>query len=102
MNSWIQLLRFTWAILPSFIVVSTLLVVLFGDQGLIARSHYKQLLYETRLANLDVEFENRQLALQIRRLKMNGDRQLELQAAERLLQAKENVTIFRFIDEKER
>ena len=102
MNTWIQLLRFVWAILPSFIVVSTLLVVLFGDQGLIARSHYKQMLYETRLANLDIEFENRQLALQIRRIKMNGERQLEVQAAERLLQAREDVTIYRFVDENER
>ena len=102
MNTWIQLLRFAWTILPSFIVVSTLLVVLFGDQGLIARSHFKQMLYETRLANLDVQNENKQLALQIRRLKMNGDRQLEIQAAERLLQAREDVTIYRFVDENER
>ena len=99
-NNWIQILRLFWAILPSAIVVSTLLVVLFGDQGLIARSHYKQVLYQTNLANAEIKEENQRLALQLRRLK-NGQDQLELLAAEQLLQAHGDVTIYRFIDEKE-
>ena len=100
-NSWIQILRLCWAIFPSAIVVTTLLVVLFGDQGLIARSHYKQVLYETRLDNVDLREENSRLALQLRRLK-NGKHQLELRVADQLLQAEEGVTIYRFVDENER
>ena len=99
-NSWLQILRILWAVLPSAIVVCTLFIVLFGDQGLIARSHYKQVLYQTRIDNIDLQKENKDLALQIRRMK-SGQSQLELRAADKLLQAQTGVTIYRFVDEDE-
>ena len=75
-------------------------IVLFGDQGLIARSHYKQVLYQTRIDNIELQKENKDLALQIRRMK-SGQSQLELRAADKLLQAQTGVTIYRFVDEDE-
>ena len=99
-NNWIHILRLLWAILPSFIVIATLAVVLFGDQGLIARSHFKQLLHETRLDNETIQQENHELSLQIRRLK-TGKKQLELLAADKLLNAVPNATIYRFHEEGE-
>jgi len=74
------------------------MVVLFGDQGLIARSHYKQVLYQVRLDNSEITDDNLQLALHLRRLK-NGKDQLELLAAEKLLISEDDVTIYRFLEE---
>lgn len=83
--------------LPSIVIAVTCFIVLFGDQGLLELSRNNQQLAEVRMEIAKIESENRDLELQIRRLR-SSPVQVELLTAEKLQKATDNTVVYRFND----
>ena len=73
------------------------MLVLFGDQGLLELSRNNQQLAEVRIEIAKIQSENRDLEIQIRRLR-SSPVQVELLTAEKLQKASKNAVIYRFND----
>ena len=83
--------------LPTSVVLMTSFLVLFGDQGLLELSRTEEQLADIRMEIAQIESENRNLEIQIRRLR-SSPVQVELLMADKLQKASDKTTVFRFND----
>ena len=81
--------------LPTCVVLMTSFLVLFGDQGLLELTRTEEQLADIRMEISQIESENRNLEIQIRRLR-SSPVQVELLTADKLHKAANTTTVFRF------
>lgn len=98
-RNWIHILRVFWVLIPAIVVASTVFMVSFGEQGLLALLDTEERLAQVRLDALKVEQENIELQLQIRRIKSRPE-QIELLSASSLKKVQEGTTVYRFSEEE--
>ena len=89
--------RFFFTIFPAALILYTSGQAVFGDQGIFALEHAKAQLGYVETKVDEVEAVNKELQLQVYRLKKR--RQLNLLAADRLLSAPDGTQVFRFSEE---
>ena len=90
-----MLLRFVLLGLPTVVVSMTLFSVLFGEQGLLELAQLEEQLVSVELEIRSVQAKNRQLELQIRRLR-SSPVQVEMLTAKEFQKAHNGTTVYRF------
>jgi Mg2+/citrate symporter len=90
-------LRVIYSIIPSVLIFSVLWFAVFGEQGLFRYHMLQQSLGVIRFNVSEIEEVNGALSNQIVQLK-GSERQIRLQAAERLYRSSEGAVIYRFND----